>query len=101
MNGGLLSSEDWVACCALNDGGMLGELQAVGSDLDIESKDCEAGRFMHKHAWAQAPSAGGQALPARPEDPSQLAGCGEHVGSAGGCDVGVDQGGDCPARRRR
>ena len=38
--------------------GVRGELDGVGRDLEIESKDCEAGRLKYEHAWTQAPSAG-------------------------------------------
>ncbi|PCH36767.1 BRO1-domain-containing protein [Wolfiporia cocos MD-104 SS10] len=34
-----------------------GELDAVGRDLEIESKECEAMRVKYDHLWTQAPSA--------------------------------------------
>ena len=34
------------------------ELDGIGRDLEIESKDCEAGRLKYEHHWTQQPSSG-------------------------------------------
>lgn len=34
------------------------ELDSVSRDLEIESRDCEAGRLKYEHLWTQAPSSG-------------------------------------------
>ncbi|KAF8524228.1 BRO1-like domain-containing protein [Gautieria morchelliformis] len=34
------------------------ELDSIGRDLEIESKDCEAGRLKYEHNWTQQPSSG-------------------------------------------
>lgn len=34
------------------------ELDSIGRDLEIESRDCEAGRLKYEHFWTQAPSSG-------------------------------------------
>ncbi|KAF8586903.1 BRO1-domain-containing protein [Ramaria rubella] len=34
------------------------ELESIGRDLEIESRDCEAGRLKYEHSWTQDPSSG-------------------------------------------